>query len=113
MPDNKQGLDKLQKLKQEIEKDLEKKTGRKRSKDEKRKKLSLSDDLRKRLSSSKSTSISADEIRTVIDAERYLTDISLTDLKSLIRNNIEKSKNMGEKENLTGLLELLNKQLTK
>ena len=102
MPDNNQGLEKLRKLKREIEKDLEKKTGKKRQSDETKKKLSLSDDLRKRLTESKSSNVATEEIKTVIDMERYLSDLSLTDLKGLLRNNIEKDRNIGTKENLKG-----------
>ncbi|MFP4461236.1 MAG: hypothetical protein ACLFQE_03490 [Thermotogota bacterium] len=111
MPDNNQGLDKLQKLKMEIEKDLEKKTGIKRKSGEKKKKITLSDDLRKRLTESKSSSVAVEEIKTIIDMERYMSDLSLTDLKGLIRNNIEKEKNNGTKENYKGLLDVLNKNL--
>ena len=111
MPDNNQGLDKLRKLKMEIEKDLEKKTGKKRQGDTKKKKLSLSDDLRKRLTESKSTNVPVEEIKTVIDIERYLSDLSLSDLKGLIRSNIEKDRNIGTKENFKGLLDLLNKNI--
>src|SRR6056297_2998895 len=99
MSDKNQGLDKLQKLKMEIEKDLEKKTGKKRQSDEKRKKISLSDDLRKRLTTSKSSNVAFDEIKSIIDIERYLTDLSLTDLKAILRNKIEKERNIGVKEN--------------
>ncbi|MDN5359718.1 MAG: hypothetical protein PWQ84_781 [Thermotogaceae bacterium] len=112
MPDNNnQGLDKLQKLKMEIEKDLEKKTGKKRQSSEKRKKISLSDDLRKRLTTSKSSNVAVDEIRTPIDIERYLTDLSLTDLKGVLRNCTEKDRNIGIQENFKGLLDILNKNL--
>ena len=111
MPDNNQGLEKLRKLKREIEKDLEKKTGKKRHSDETKKKLSLSDDLRKRLTESKSSNVATEEIKTVIDIERYLSDLSLTDLKGLLRNNIEKDRNIGTKENLKGLLDILGKNL--
>ena len=111
MPDNNQGLEKLRKLKREIEKDLEKKTGKKRQSDETKKKLSLSDDLRKRLTESKSSNVATEEIKTVIDMERYLSDLSLTDLKGLLRNNIEKDRNIGTKENLKGLLDILGKNL--
>lgn len=96
----------------EIEKDLEKKTGRKRQTDSNKKKLSLSDDLRKRLTENKSSNLSVEDIRTPIDIERHLTDLSLADLKGMIRNNIEKERNISAKENLKGLLDILSKNLT-
>ena len=111
MSDKNQGLDKLRKLKMEIEKDLEKKTGKKRHTDTKRKKISLSDDLRKRLSESKSSTVSVDEIKTTIDVERFLTDLSVADLRGLIRNCIEKDRNNASKENFKGVLDILNKNV--
>jgi len=101
----------LQKLKMEIEKDLEKKTGKKRLPQAGKKKITLSDELRKRLIENKSTTTSVDELRTPIDIERYLTDLTLTDLKSLIRSSIDKERNASAKENLKGLLDILSKNL--
>lgn len=112
MSDKNQGLDKLRKLRDEIEKDLEKKTGKKRQKgDDKKRKLTLSDDLRKRLTENKSASVPVEEIKTAIDIERNLSDLSMMDLKSLIRNNIERDRNVAAKENLKGLLDILSKNL--
>ena len=96
----------------EIEKDLEKKTGKKRQSDSNKRKLTLSDDLRKRLTENKSSNISVEDIKTPIDFERHLTDLSLADLKGLIRNNIEKERNVSAKENLKALLDVLGKNLT-
>src|SRR6056297_296592 len=111
MSDKNQGLDKLRKLKAEIEKDLEKKTGRKRGSTAEKRKLTISDDLRKRLTENKTASVPVQDIKTLIDVEKNLSDLSLMDLKALIRDNIEKERNVANKENLKGLMDILNKNL--
>ena len=113
MGDKDRGLEKLQKLKMEIEKDIEKKTGRKIIKEAQKKKLSLSDDVRKRLTANKTSAVKLDDINTFIDMERKIFDTSLNDLKGIFRTSVNNVGNIIAKENLKGLLELLNKNVTK
>lgn len=113
MGDKDRGLEKLQKLKMEIEKDIEKKTGRKIIKEAQKKKLSLSDDIRKRLTANKTSAVKLDDINTFIDMERKIFDTSLNDLKGIFRTSVNNVGNIIAKENLKGLLELLNKNVTK
>jgi hypothetical protein len=107
------GLEQLQKLKKEIERDLEKKTGKKIIREGQKKKLTLSDDVRKRLAENKSSVVKLDDINTFIDIERKIFDTSLSNLKGVFRTNINNVSNVIAKENLKGLLELLNKNITK
>jgi len=113
MGEKDQGLEKLQKLKMEIERDIEKKTGKKIIKDAQKRKLTLSDDVRKRLTENKSTAVKLDDINTLVDIEKKIFDTSLSDLKGIFRTNINSVSNIIAKENLKGILELLNKNVTK
>jgi len=106
-------LSKLQKLKSAIQKDYEKKTGKKReTKKDEKKTISLSDSVRKRLSSKrKSTTESLKEINTFIDVERKGGDISISELRAALRNNIDNASKVLERENLNVLLELVNEKV--
>ncbi|HQG97161.1 MAG TPA: hypothetical protein PLO75_00895, partial [Thermotogota bacterium] len=59
------------KLKEALKSDLEKKTGKKiEPKEEKKQKIQLSEDLRKRIASDGSVPLNIEEIRTPLDIEK-------------------------------------------
>ncbi len=113
MTDKNSGLEKLRKLKLEIERDLEKKTGKKRHAGPTKKRIELSDALRKRLTEGKSQSITIDNINTVIDLERYLSDESLIESKTLLRDGVQTVRNLAAIGTIEGLIDLLNKDINK
>ena len=72
-------LQKLLKLKEALKSDLEKKTGKKiEPKEEKKQKIQLSEDLRKRIASDVNIPLRLDEIRTPLDIEKSCAEIRTT-----------------------------------
>jgi len=68
-------LEKLLKLKESIQKDVDKKHGKKTERSaEARQKITLSDDLRKRMGAVVSINAKINDFQTILDIERYLSD---------------------------------------
>ncbi len=101
-------LEKLQKLKAAIKKDVEKKQGKKFvEKSPEKKKITLSDELMKRLTYEKSVNIDLEKIFTVIDIEREYSEIKNYELVEYIRKNVQSVSDNAMKMNLEGLASLI------
>jgi len=101
-------LERLQKLKAAIKKDVEKKQGRKISdKTPEKKRITLSQDLKKRLSDSKSLNIDLEKIKTLVDIERYYSDIQNYELVEYIKKHLNDLNDSFSQSNLEGIIALL------
>ncbi len=101
-------LQKLLKLKEALKSDLEKKTGKKiEPKEEKKQKIQLSEDLRKRIASDVNIPLRLDEIRTPLDIEKSCAEIQCERLYDYAEKNMDQVRDKSLSENLKHLITVL------
>jgi len=101
-------LQKLLKLKEALKSDLEKKTGKKiEPKEEKKQKIQLSEDLRKRIASDGSVPLNIEEIRTPLDIEKTCAEIQCERLYGYAEKNADQVRDKLLAENLKLLITML------
>ncbi len=101
-------LQKLLKLKEALKSDLEKKTGRKiEPKEEKKQKIQISEDLKKRIVSDVNFALNLDEIRTPLDIEKSYTDADNQKLFDYVEKNAETVRDKILSENLKSMMDML------
>ncbi|HPX97183.1 MAG TPA: hypothetical protein PLO74_03470, partial [Thermotogota bacterium] len=101
-------LQKLLKLKEALKSDYEKKTGKKiEPKEEKKNRLQLSEELKKRIVSDVNLPLHLDEIRTPLDIEKSCMEVQNQRLFDFVEKNTDQVRDQVLSENLENIMLML------